>query len=60
MFDFLCRMGVLLKDFGSYVETTTKMLKEASLQEANRLNRPIIYLPTSGEDKSENCSKDHE
>ena len=57
MFDFLCRMGVLLKDFGSYVETTTKMLKEASLQESNRLNRPIVYLPTSGEDKSEIARK---
>jgi hypothetical protein len=34
-----------------------KMLKEASLQEANRLNRPIVYLPTSGEDKSEIARK---
>jgi hypothetical protein len=53
MIDFLYRVGVLLKNFGSYVEQTTMMLKEASIQEANRLNRPIVYLPTSGENKSE-------
>jgi hypothetical protein len=53
MIDFLYRMGVLLKNFGSYVEQMTMMLKEASVQEANRLNRPIVYLPTSGEDKGE-------
>jgi hypothetical protein len=52
MIDFLWRVGVLLKNFGSYVEQTTMMLKEASLQEANRLNRPIVYLPTSGDDKN--------
>ncbi|MCP5104247.1 MAG: hypothetical protein GY950_12745 [bacterium] len=52
MFDFLCRVGVLLKNFGSYVEQTTLMLKNASMQEANRLHRPIVYLPASGEDKN--------
>jgi hypothetical protein len=51
MFDFLCRMGVLLKNFGTYVERMSLMLKDASLQEAKRLNRPIEYLPSSGEDK---------
>lgn len=51
MFDFLCRVGVLLKNFGSYVEQTSLMLKDASLKEAERLNRPIVYLPASGEDK---------
>jgi len=52
MIDFLMRVGVLLKEFGSYVEKTTMMLKEASLQEAIRLNRPIIYLQTGGIDKN--------
>lgn len=57
MLDFLHRMGVLLKNFGSYVEQTTLTLKEASIKEANRLNRPLIYLPSSGEDKREIARK---
>jgi len=47
MMDFLMRMGVLLKDFGTYVEATTEQLKAASLETARRLNRPIRYLPSS-------------
>lgn len=44
MIDFLNRIGVLLKDFGSYVEKTTGKLKEASYSEAKKQNRPIKYL----------------
>jgi len=47
MRSFLYDMEVLLKDFSSYVESTTKLLKEASTEEARRLNRPIIYLASS-------------
>ena len=47
MMDFLGRMGVLLKDFGAYVERTTGRLKEASREAALRLARPIKYLPSS-------------
>lgn len=47
MMYFLGRMGVLLKDFGAYVEETTGQLKAASLDTARRLDRPIRYLPSS-------------
>jgi hypothetical protein len=47
MMYFLGRMGVLLKDFGAYVEETTEQLKAASLEAARRLDRPIRYLPSS-------------
>jgi len=47
MGSFLCTVGVLLKDFSSYVESTTKLLREASTEEARRLNRPIVYLASS-------------
>lgn len=51
MMDFLYHMGILLKDFGSYVERTTSKLKAASLAEANALNRTIKYLPSSKTNK---------
>lgn len=51
MLDFLSRMGVLLKDFGTYVEIQTEILKKAALEEAHRLNRPVIYLPSSKQSK---------
>jgi hypothetical protein len=51
MLDYLYRMGILLKDFGSYVERTSLKLKAASLAEAKSLNRPIKYLDSSNADK---------
>ncbi len=48
MMNFLYDMDVLLKDFSSYVERTTKLLREASTEEAHQLNRPLIYLASSG------------
>lgn len=44
---FLGYLGVKFKDFGGYVEDVSKRLKEASLVAAERLNRPIKYLPSS-------------
>ena len=46
MMNFLYDMGVLLKDFGEYVQRTTEQLREASSEAAQRLNRPNIYLPS--------------
>ncbi len=48
LMNLLYDMDVLLKDFNSYVERTTKLLREASTEEARRLNRPVIYLASSG------------
>ncbi|HEX6804056.1 MAG TPA: hypothetical protein VF133_10295 [Terriglobales bacterium] len=45
--------GVLLKDFGRYAEKASKRLEQASLTEATRLNRPILYLRSSQTDKEE-------
>jgi len=47
MLSFLNYRGVLLRDFGAYTEETTARLKEASLQAARELGRPIVYLPSS-------------
>ena len=47
MMGFLYQVEVLLKDFGEYVERVSKRLKEASLEAAQRLGRPIRYLPSS-------------
>jgi len=51
MMDYLCRMGILLKDFGSYVERTSLKLKAASFAEARALNRPVKYLASGNADK---------
>ena len=48
MMNLLYDMDVLLKDFNSYVERTTKLLREASTEEARQVNRPVIYLASSG------------
>ena len=45
--NFLYDMGVLLKDFGNYVQEITNRLREASCEAARRLDRPVIYLPSS-------------
>ena len=44
---FLNMIGVLLKDFGEYVEGVSKRLKEASLNQAVIDGRPILYLPSN-------------
>jgi hypothetical protein len=53
MMGFLSRMGVLLKDFGAYVQKTSERLKEASCEAARRLERPIVYLPSAGTRKED-------
>lgn len=42
---------VLLKDFSAYVQGATASLKAASLLQAERLGRPVIYLYSSATDK---------
>jgi hypothetical protein len=43
----LHQLGVLLKDFGAWAEASTRQLKEASLEAARELDRPITYLASS-------------
>ena len=40
-----------LTEFGKHAEQLTKEIKEASLAEARRLNRPMQYLTSSKTDK---------
>ncbi len=47
MMNLLYDIDVLLKEFNVYVERTTKLLREASTNEARQLNRPVIYLASS-------------
>ena len=47
MMNFLYEIGVLLKEFGGYVEGTTKHLRAACYEMAQQLERPVIYLPSS-------------
>jgi len=47
MFRFLGRVGVLLKNFGAYVESTSIQLRAASCAAAERLGRPIRYLASA-------------
>lgn len=47
----LWKRQVLLKDFGAYAETVTRNLKKSSVLEAERLGRPVQYLPSSKTDK---------
>jgi hypothetical protein len=57
---FLSTAGVLLKDFGGYVEGKSKQLKEASVTEARKSGRPVVYLAsakTSKEDAARQIAK---
>lgn len=50
---FLDRAGVRLLDFGTFAQETTERVKRASLAEAERTQRPVVYLEsprTSKED----------
>ena len=51
MMSYLAYMGVLLKDFGTFVERTCIQVRQASEQAAQRLDRPVRYLPSSATDK---------
>ena len=56
MMKYLWHAGVLLKDFGTFVEQASQQVKDACEQTAHRLNRPIIYLPSSHTSKEEVAS----
>ncbi|HPO13437.1 MAG TPA: hypothetical protein PLI09_08335 [Candidatus Hydrogenedentes bacterium] len=47
----LSRKDVPRRLYGQHVEETTSFLKAASLAEATRLNRPVIYVPSSHQRK---------
>lgn len=47
MMNYLWHMGVLLKDFGAFVEQSSARLRQACEETAQRLKRPIRYLPSS-------------
>ena len=53
MFNYLWHIGVLLKDFGKFVQEKSAQLKAASLAEAERLQRPIVYLRSPQMSKEE-------
>jgi hypothetical protein len=53
MFHYLWQVKVLLKDFGKFVQEKSAQLKAASLAEAQRQHRPIIYLQSPQESKEE-------
>jgi hypothetical protein len=54
---FLWKRRVLLKEFGAWAQTQTKRLIETSREEAERLRRPIVYLPSSRTDKEAEARK---
>jgi len=53
MMSYLSHVGVLLKDFGAFVERTCLQVRQASEQAARRLDRPVQYLYSSTLDKYE-------
>jgi hypothetical protein len=53
MFNYLWHIGVLLKDFGKFVQEKSAQLKAASLAEAKQQQRPILYLQSPQESKEE-------
>lgn len=48
---YLRATHVLLKDFGRHVEAVSTRLKEASVAQARRLGRPVMYVPSGQTDK---------
>jgi hypothetical protein len=50
---FLASQGVLLKDFGHFVETVTGMIRDAATGVVERLGRPSRYLESSRISKEE-------
>jgi hypothetical protein len=53
MMAYLSRVSVLLKNFGTHAEAMTKQLMEASLGAAERLARPVVYLPSAATRKED-------
>jgi hypothetical protein len=50
---FLDATGVRLLDFGTFAQKTTERVKAAALAEAERANRPVVYLESSRTSKEE-------
>jgi hypothetical protein len=50
---FLRHLGILLKDYSEWALRLSNELKQACLDEAVRLDRPVKYLPSSGVRKDE-------
>lgn len=44
---FLDLAGVRLLDFGTFAKETTEQVKQASLAEAERARRPVVYLESA-------------
>ena len=57
MYFFLEATKVQLLDFKKFVVDTTERLKEASLAEARRLDRPVLYLKSPTIDKEDVARK---
>jgi hypothetical protein len=57
MMGYLWRQQVPLTGFGKHAEQLTKQIKEASLAEAQRLQRPVQYLNSSKIDKKRLAEK---
>lgn len=51
LLSFLSRVGVKLLDFKDFACSITDRLREASLAEARRLDRPIVYLESPKQNK---------
>ncbi|TAL11989.1 MAG: hypothetical protein EPO02_02930 [Nitrospirae bacterium] len=47
MMTYLSKAGVLLKDFGGFVESKSDGMKEAIQARARELGRPVVYLASS-------------
>jgi uncharacterized MnhB-related membrane protein len=52
---FLDRAGVRLLDFGPFAQQTTERVKAASLAEAERAGRPIVYLESARASKEDHA-----
>ncbi|MFM7200262.1 MAG: hypothetical protein ACKO6N_05680 [Myxococcota bacterium] len=53
MLSYLAAFSILLKDFGAHALEMTRRLKRASLEDARKNNRPIIYLASSHTNKEQ-------
>jgi hypothetical protein len=51
LFMYLCWREIRLMEFGRFAQHLSEQVKRASLAEATRLKRPVIYLPSSRTDK---------
>lgn len=50
---FLRHLGILLKDYSEWALDLSDRMKQSCLADAVRLNRPVVYLPSSGVRKDE-------